>query len=312
MKRFLLILAAVAAVFTSCCNVKCCKEKSCKEKACCHCAKPGDKEIGVQLYSVRELIGNPELYAANHEQVFKDLASYGYTAVEPAGFGDGKFYGVAPEQFKADVEAAGMKVVSSHTSYGLSEEQVASGDFSEALNWWKEALPAHAATGMKYVVMAGFRVPSTLAGLKVYCDYFNEIGKLCKENGLQFGYHNHSHEFEKLEGKVIYDFMLENTDPELVFFEMDVYWAVMGRVSPVNYFKANPGRFKALHIKDYREVGQSGMVGFDAIFANAETAGLTDFVVEMEGSSYDDIMRTSKESAEYLLKMPFVKASYNK
>ena len=287
-------------MMASCCNNnKCC--------CCCEGAEPGSKEIGIQLYSVRELIGD---WQASQESVLKELASYGYTSVEAAGYGNGLFYGVAPEVFKANVEAAGMKVLSSHTGKALSEAELASGDFSESLNWWKEAIPAHVAAGMKYIVTPGFPVPSTLAGLKVYCDYFTAVGKLCAEYGIEYGYHNHSHEMRKVEDKVIYDFMLENTDPQYVFFEMDVYWAVYGQVSPVNYFNRYPGRFKVLHIKDWKEVGQSGMVGFDAIFAAAETAGLKDIVVEMEGSSYDDILRTCKESAEYLLRVPFVKASY--
>ena len=67
--------------------------------------------------------------------------------------------------------------------------------------------------------------------------------------------------------------MIENTDPGMLY-EMDVYWATYGHAAPVDYFKKYPGRFKLLHIKDLREIGQSGMVGFDAIFNNADTAGV--------------------------------------
>ena len=93
---------------------------------------------------------------------------------------------------------------------------------------------------------------------------------------------------------------------------MDVYWTVMGQASPVDYFKKYPGRFSLLHIKDHREIGQSGMVGFDAIFANTETAGVENIIVEIEGSSYGDIVRSVRECIDYLLEAPFVKASYRK
>ena len=106
------------------------------------------------------------------------------------------------------------------------------------------------------------------------------------------------------------DYMLENTDPDKVFFQMDVYWTVMGKASPVDYFNKYPGRFRLLHIKDRREVGQSGMVGYDAIFRNAETAGVENIIVEMEGSSYDDVVRSVRECIDYLLAAPFVEASY--
>ena len=272
--------------------------------------KPVAKEIGVQLYSIRDVIGNPEAYARNHEEAFKALAQMGYTSVEAACYSDGKLYGVDPEQYKADLEAAGLKSLSTHIGKNLSDEELASGDFTESMKWWEQAIAAHKAAGCKYVVCPSFAVPQTLAGLKTYCDYFNAIGAKCKENGMLFGYHNHSHEFNKVEDKVIYDFMLENTNPEYVFFEMDVYWAVMGHAAPVEYFKKYPGRFTMLHIKDYRELGESGMVGFDAIFSNAGLAGMKDFIVEIEAFTKGDWKESMKACADYLLKSDFVKATY--
>ena len=236
----------------------------------------------------------------------------GYTAVEAASYSDdGKLYGQDPAQFKADVEAAGMKVLSSHCNKYLTEQEIRTGDFSEALKWWDTCIAAHKAAGMKYLVMPYLGVPSTVKELQAYCDYFNQVGKKCQENGIKFGYHNHAHEFQKVENKeVMYDYMLQHTDPELVFFEMDVYWTVMGHASPVDYFKKYPGRFKVLHIKDEREIGQSGMVGFDAIFKNAGTAGVENIVVEVERYSYDDVARSIKESIDYLEAAPFVPAVY--
>ncbi len=272
--------------------------------------KPVAKEIGVQLYSIRDVIGNPEAYARNHEEAFKALAQMGYTSVEAACYSDGKLYGVDPEQYKADLEAAGLKSLSTHIGRNLSDEELASGDFTESMKWWDQAIAAHKAAGCKYVVCPSFAVPQTLAGLKTYCDYFNAIGAKCKENGMLFGYHNHSHEFNKVEDKVIYDFMLENTNPDSVFFEMDVYWAVMGHAAPVEYFKKYPGRFTMLHIKDYRELGESGMVGFDAIFNNAGLAGMKDFIVEIEAFTKGDWKESMKACADYLLKSDFVKATY--
>lgn len=274
--------------------------------------EPVKKDIGLQLYSIRSVIGNPELYAANHEEAFKLLASWGYTAVEAASYNDGKLYGVEPEQYKADLEAAGLKSLSSHIMRNLSPEELETGNFDESMKWWDQAIAAHKAAGCKYIVAPSFRIPETLEGLKTYCDYFNAIGKKCAENGILFGYHNHSHEFNKIEDKVIYDFMLENTDPQYVFFQMDVYWACMGRVYPVEYFRKYPGRFTLLHIKDHLELGESGMVGFDAIFNNAETAGMQDFIVELEGYTNGDWKESIKMCADYLLKSDFVKETYAK
>ena len=277
-------------------------------------AKP-KKEISVQLYSVRSILdgvnkdGNAD---AKYTGILNKLSAMGYSAVEAANYdqGRGTFYGRTPQQFKNDVEKSGMKVLSSHTSHGLSGEELASGDFSKALDWWRKCISDHKAAGMKYIVCPWMDVPKTLKDLSTYCRYYNEIGKMCKAAGMSFGYHNHAHEFQKVEDKVMYDYMLENTDPELVFFQMDLYWVVRGQSSPVSYFKRYPGRFKIFHVKDDKEIGQSGMVGFDAIFRNADKAGLKDVVIEVEQYTMP-VEESVKVSLDYMFDSPFVKATYN-
>jgi sugar phosphate isomerase/epimerase len=243
------------------------------------------------------------------DATIKKTGEAGYTAIEAASYDNGKFYGKTPEEFKAAVEAAGMKILSSHTVKPLSEEELRAKDFSTSLAWWDEAIEAHVAAGMKYIVVPGVSVPKTLAGLQTYCDYFNAIGQKCKAKGLLFGYHNHAHEFTKVEDVMMYDYMLEHTGPDLVFFQMDVYWTVRGQQSPVEYFQKYPGRFTLLHIKDHRELGQSGMVGFDAIFKNTGVAGTKFLIVEVEQYNYTPI-ESVKLSLDYLLNCPLVKESY--
>ena len=298
--KYSLILMSALALLASCGQ---------KPKA----AEPVKKEIGLQLYSIRSVIGNPELYAANHEEAFKALAEMGYTCVEAANYdGDnGLLYGVDPAQYKADLEAAGLKSLSSHIGHNLSDAELKSGNFEESMKWWDKAIAAHKAAGCKYIVTPSFRIPDTIEGLKTYCDYFNAVGKKCAENGILYGYHNHSHEFNKIGDTVIYDFMLENTDPKYVFFQMDVYWACMGRAYPVEYFRKYPNRFTLLHIKDHLELGESGMVGFDAIFNNADVAGMQDHIVEIEAFTNGDWKESVKMCADYLLKSDFVKPSYS-
>ncbi|MBB1647763.1 Inosose dehydratase [compost metagenome] len=269
--------------------------------------KAAKKEIGLQLYSVREEIGkNP-----NFDQILQKISALGYTGVEAAGYKDGKLYNLSPQEFKAKVEKAGMKVISSHATKTLSEKELASGDFTESLKWWDECIATHKAAGMKYIVTPWMDVPKTLKDLETQCRYLDAVGAKCRQQGIVYGYHNHSHEFRKVEDKVMYDYMLEHTNPENVFFEMDVYWAVMGQVSPVDYFNKYAGRFKALHIKDHREIGQSGMVGFDAIFNNSKVAGLQYIFVELE-ETRNDIYTGLQQSIDYLKKASFVKASYLK
>ncbi len=274
---------------------------------------PQKKDIGLQLYSIRQLIGNTEKFAANQEQVLADLAKMGYTAVETANYGDGKLYGMTPEDFKACMDKAGLKPLSTHTTRGLSKEELAAGaPIEETMKWWDECIAAHKTAGMEYIVTPSQPIPETLKDLQICCEYHNAIGKKCAEAGLKYGYHNHSGEFKKVEDQVMIDYMIQNTDPKNVFFEMDVYWTVMGKASPVEYFKKYPGRFKLLHIKDHKEIGQSGMVGFDAIFRNADIAGVEHIIVEAEAFESADMMEGVGKCADYLLKADFVKASYTK
>ena len=113
-----------------------------------------------------------------------------------------------------------MKVLSTHCTLNLSDKQLATGDFTEALKWWDECIAAHKAAGVEYIVVPSMRRIETLDGLATYCRYFNEVGARCKAAGIKFGYHNHSREFEKVEDRVMLDYMLENTDPDKVFFQI--------------------------------------------------------------------------------------------
>ncbi|MCL2650500.1 MAG: sugar phosphate isomerase/epimerase [Candidatus Azobacteroides sp.] len=256
-----------------------------------------EKKIGLQMYSVRDSLKK------DFKGTIAALSAMGFKDLEAANYKDGKFYGLTPEDFKAELEAVGLNALSSHAGIPLAAD-VSKTDWNEIWKWWDTCIAAHKAAGIKYLVVPWLALPKTLADLKAYCDYYNQVGEKCNQAGISFGYHNHAQEFQKVEGEIMYDFMLKNTDPEKVFFEMDVYWTVMGQKSPVNYFKTYPGRFKALHIKDEKELGESGMVGFDAIYRNIETAGTIYSIIEVERYDYPPL-ESVKMSLEYLETAPF-------
>lgn len=250
------------------------------------------KDVFLQLYSLRTDI------AKDFYNTLDKVAKMGYTGVEAANYADGKFYGLTPEQFKREIENRKMIVLSSHVGKALNDD-VSTTNWDEVWKWWDEAILAHKNAGMKYVVTPWMPKVKRLSDLKVYCEYYNKIGEKCNAAGLRFGYHNHSFEFEKVENEIMYDYMLKNTDPQKVFFQMDVYWVVRGGQSPVDYFNKYPGRFELLHLKDHRELGQSGMVGFDAIFNNVSKAGTKHFVVEVENYTVEPF-KSVEESIKYL------------
>ena len=125
-----------------------------------------------------------------------------------------------------------------------------------------------------------------LEDLKEYTNYYNKVGKWCQRAGLQFVYHNHADEFLKVEGVIVYDYFLQNTNPEFVYFQSDLYWMVVAGVNPVTYFKNYPKRFISWHVKDYKELGQSGKIDFKDIFNYQEIAGVQYILSEVEDYSF--------------------------
>jgi len=286
------------------------------------------KNVGLQLYSLRTEMGRN---SENIEEVIRKVGQMGYKYVETANYGNGKFYGLTPEELKAKLAANGMFALSSHTGRPLASN-ISETNWDEVWAWWDQSIADHKAAGMKYIITPSMPTPETLEDLKAYCDYYNQVGEKCAAAGLKFGYHNHAFEFEKRYPDpnrtaetnntgapsrnrapqiVMYEYMVENTDPSKVFFEMDVYWVVRGQRSPVDLFNKYPGRFLVLHIKDNKELGRSGMVGFDAIFNNIETSGAKYLIVEVENYDFPPF-ESVKMSLDYLNNAPFVKADYSK
>ena len=262
------------------------------------CKKGPHKNIGLQLYSIRDSIMKdvPGAIAKVHKM--------GYTFVEPAGYDNGKFYDMEPSAFKALCTKNWLSVLSSHTGQALPD----SASRNKVMSWWDECIAAHVAVGVKYIVQPfmGDEAYRSLDTLKKYCDYFNMIGEMCNTKGIRFGYHNHDKELStKLDGQTIYDFMLKNTDPAKVIFEMDLYWAVEGGANPVDYFNRFPGRFELWHIKDKTELGASGKMDFAAIWAGAAKSGLQYGVVEVEEYNFDEFTSCQK-SIDYLNASDFV------
>ena len=254
--------------------------------------KPAKKNIGLQLYSIRDSI------MRDVPGAIAKVGKMGYKFVEPAGYGNGKFYDMTPSDFKALCGKNGLLVLSSHTGQALPD----SANWEKTMAWWDECIAAHAALGVKFIVQPfmGEEAYRSLDTLKKYCDYFNLVGEKCNAAGIRFGYHNHDNEFKtKLEGETIYDFMLANTDPSRVMFQIDLYWAVEGGVNPVDYFNKYPGRFELWHIKDKEEIGASGMMDFASIWAGASLSGMQYGIVEVERYNFD-VFTSCQKSIEFL------------
>src|SRR5690606_7085801 len=140
----------------------------------------------------------------------------GYTHVEHAGYDNGKFYGFTVKEFKAILDDLGLKMPSGHTTMTKQHWNAAANDFTDS---WKQTVNDAAEMEQRFVLSAslGYGVEMTVESMKPFMEQFNKSGELCKEYGMKFGYHNHDFEFTaKIGDMLLYDYMLQNTDPDLV------------------------------------------------------------------------------------------------
>lgn len=200
--------------------------------------------LGVQLYSVRGTMKNDPV------GTLKRLSEAGYLHVEHANYIDRKFYGFSAKEFKKVLSDNALLMPSGHTVMTALHWDTAKNDFTDA---WKYTVDDAATVGQKYVISPWLdeRLRADTDGLKRFMDQFNKCGELCKKSGMKFGYHNHNFEFNTMvEGMKLYDFILKNTDPNLVAQQMDVGNMYSTGGIALDYIEKYPGRFELLHVKD--------------------------------------------------------------
>jgi sugar phosphate isomerase/epimerase len=249
----------------------------------CVSAKPV-RVVGLQLYSLRDQLPK------DVKGVIAKVASAGYKEVETFGYSvkDG-FWGLDVKAFKQLLNDNGLSTPSGH--YGI-DEYLASGKDDEL----KLNIEAAKIIGQTYLTVPYLdgRFRKTVDDFKAVTDKLNKVAELCKQSGLQLGYHNHDFEFTPVNGTMLYDVMLNGTDKSLVHFEMDLYWVVRAGQDPVRLMEKHPGRFVMVHVKDMdkakpqlnTEIG-SGSIDYKTIAAKAKISGVKHFIVEQENFAID-------------------------
>jgi sugar phosphate isomerase/epimerase len=242
--------------------------------------------VGLQLYTIRDAM-NKDVPGS-----LKMISDMGYKNLELASYANGKFYGYAPEEFKKLVNDLGMDIISSHASVestGITLENA------------KKMAEDHAKVGVKYCVQPWVveEARKTIDSYKKMVADWNKVGKIMKEYGIQFGYHNHNFEFDTVEGKIPYfDIFMPELDKDLVTMEMDLFWTIKAGQNPIDIFKKYPGRFQLLHFKDmftkeapfvkvashdFAPVG-AGLINFREILDAKDIAGMKYFFVEQDST----------------------------
>ena len=223
------------------------------------------EKIGIQLYTVRDQM------KADFEGTLARIAQIGYKEVEFAGYFDR-----SPADVRAILERTGLSAPAAHVG-------------SIAPDDWKASLAAANAIGHKYLVIPWIAQERrlTLDAYKRVAEDFNRAAQAARDAGVQFSYHNHDFEFQRMEGRLPFDVLLENTDPKLVQYEIDLYWITKGGQDPLEYFARWPGRVPLVHVKDSAgapahnmvDVG-AGKIDWKRIFAKKDQAGIRHFFVE--------------------------------
>ena len=263
--------------------------------------------VGIQLYSIRDAM------TADVKGTLKKVSDIGYKNLELAGYSDGKFYGFKPAEFKKIVNDLGLVPLSSHT-------QVESASIS--LDKSKLMADVHAELGVKYCIKPWIEeVDRNIEAYKKMIGDCNEVAKITKGVGIQFGYHNHNFEFHNINGVVpYYDLFLPGMDASLITMELDLFWASKAGQDPVAMFKKYPGRFQLLHMKDMLHkqapfydvikddicsVG-AGVIDFKRILAAKKIAGTKFIFVEDDnqgnGKPFEGIDLSIKNLTTKILK----------
>lgn len=253
------------------------------------------KQVGLELYTVRDLL------AKDFEGTLAKVAEIGYKEVEPA-----TTYGnMEPRQFRAMLDKLGLSAPSTHVPAtdgpGLEKElegfQVMGIRYTEV----RGAAPAGGGGGGRG------RAPQTEESVKRTAQQINRHGAIVRKFGMKMLIHNHTMEFQPLEGSSLrpYDVLLAETDPALVAMQLDIGWASVAGQNILEMFQKHPGRFELWHVKDARgmklmtaqmnqaermraavlvPVGQ-GEVDYKSIFAAAGQAGMKHFCVEQDNAA---------------------------
>lgn len=348
-----------------------------------HAANSFVEVVDEALSNIKTDIGLhlPSLDAGMYDDpqgTLSEVAHIGYTMVEVGAYYGGKIHNMAPEEFKALVNKAGLKITSAHINHlhqsaedstagtftnsadaeaakraarwaamasgateegATAKEVVAEGATAEGTavkeaaaegadkakevaaedvkavkvevvevtekadttaedteakpdpndEWWREALDIHKELGCRYIVMSRLPDYPTDEVIAEYATYFNRIGELAAERGMQFCYHPRQQEMKVTDGKSAFETIAANTDPEKVHFEIDTYEATEAEVDVEELLKRLTKRVTLLHIHDHGIIGDSEKIDFEKIIAQGIRTGVKDIFVEVRNFSLPPI-----------------------
>jgi sugar phosphate isomerase/epimerase len=256
---------------------------------------------GLALYTLRDSM------AKDPKVTLQAVADAGYAYVEAANYDNGLFYGMAPADFKAYLASIGLIARSAHMGMVNMEnaDQLIADTKAAGISYFVIPVPP---MGMFTFGPEGMGMEGSKEDL---LSILITLGEKCSNAGLKLLYHNHDFEFKPMaDGTILADYILENTDPAQVNFQMDLFWVTKAGADPLAYFEKYPGRFKAWHVKDMNAAGEfapvgTGSIDFKRILAEKEKSGMEYYLVEQDQTFGLDPMEAIKISHEGLKKIGF-------
>jgi len=221
--------------------------------------------IGLQMYTVREESGK------DFFGTLEKIAAMGYRNVEFAGF-----FNTPAEVLKDTLDRLSLAPVSSHVGMNLLRDDL------------DNTIAYHKTLGTRYIILPWAKT-DTLDDVKEIAGLLNSIAPKIHEAGMELGYHNHAHEFRKIDGKYAIDILLELTERAGVFPEFDVFWIRIAGLDPVDIISKYGSRCRIIHLKDMKTAGEkqfaevgSGIIDMKKVIQKGLEFGANYFIVEQD------------------------------
>ena len=222
-----------------------------------------DVRIGLQLYSVRQSL------ASDPWKALAEIAQAGFTRLEAANHNarndPGVGFGVRAPELRNRLGELGLSIVGCHIN-------------PLHLDILPRALDYQAELGNTQI---GCDIEFYPYGDRDFvlrrCETFNQVGELARERGMRFYYHNHFQEFQRLGDDYVYDLILANTDPSLVFLQIDTYWVYRGGQDPIEWMNRFPDRVILLHQKDFPANAPQPLNLYDGVVSPMENIDMAVF-----------------------------------
>ncbi|WP_240762511.1 sugar phosphate isomerase/epimerase family protein [Paenibacillus thalictri] len=254
--------------------------------------------IAAQLYTLRNFLKTPEDIAST----LKRVKEIGYNAVQVSGVGP-----IDPKTLKELTDQNQLTICATHVPFA---------DLTDNLD---QLIEQHKIWDCRYVGLGGLpqEYRTSKEGYSTFAKIATEIGKKLNDAGLQFIYHNHDFEFVKFDGRTGMDILFEESDPQAVHFEIDVYWVQAGGADPAAWVNKVAGRMKVVHLKDMRvtstrgeqlfaEVGEGNM-NFPRILETCVQTGVEWGAVEQDNTYERDPFESLAISLRNLQQLGFGK-----